>query len=257
MVPDPAKTSLGLEYFCNEGDALWTMPDRELVELGKQELDRIGLARTTDIEDGCVFRVPKAYPIYDTSYKEALETVRRFVDGFDNLQTIGRNGLHRYNNQDHAMLTGLEAVHNLISSERRDLWNVNVSEEYHEEVEISERGLKDLEAGFTRIFRKLDNVALGGAVSVVVGLILWASTVGLVFRGGDDVGPRLQLLSQYLPGYTVTWTGSVIGLAYGLVIGFLIGWYFAFIRNATLFLSMAIVWRQAQLRLLRRFHEFI
>ena len=258
MVPDPTKTSLGLEYFCTEGDALWTMPDSELVELGKRELERIGLARAADIEDGCVFRVPKAYPIYDAGYRECLETVRRFVDGLDNLQTIGRNGLHRYNNQDHAMLTGLRAVRNLTLGERHDLWSVNVSEDYHEEVaELPDQDLRALEAGFAKIFRKLDGLALGGATGIAAGVVLCLATLILVLKGGDVVGPRLELLAQYFPGYSVTWMGSLLGLAYGLFYGFLIGWYFAFIRNGVLFLTMTVALRRAQLRLLRRFHEFI
>jgi protoporphyrinogen oxidase len=96
MVPDLTKTSLGLEYFCTEGDGLWCMSDGELIELGKRELNRIGLASPADIEDGCVFRVPKAYPIYDSEYRGYLATVKNFVSGLENYQTIGRNGLHRY-----------------------------------------------------------------------------------------------------------------------------------------------------------------
>jgi len=101
MVPDPSKSSLGLEYFCTEGDALWNTPDARLIELGTRELEVIGLAGRAEIEDGCVFRVPKAYPVYDASYRDFMGRVRKFVDGLENLQTIGRNGLHRYNNQDH------------------------------------------------------------------------------------------------------------------------------------------------------------
>ena len=134
MVPDLAKTSLGLEYFCTEGDALWRTPDADLVELGRREVDRIGLARYVDVEDGCVVRSPKAYPVYDSAYGDHLTTIRGFVDSLENFQTIGRNGLHRYNNQDHAMLTGMLAVRNLVRGERHDLWKVNTDEEYHEEV---------------------------------------------------------------------------------------------------------------------------
>ena len=114
MVPDPTKSSLGLEYFCTEGDELWTLSDAELIELGKRELDRIGLVSPADIEDGCVFRVPKAYPIYDSEYRDYLDTVKNFVRGLENYQTIGRNGLHRYNNQDHAMVTGMLSVRKFI-----------------------------------------------------------------------------------------------------------------------------------------------
>ena len=172
MVPDPGKASLGLEYFCTEGDALWTMPDAELIPLGKQELERIGLARASDIADGCVFRVPKAYPVYDATYREHLDTVREFVDGLENLQTIGRNGLHRYNNQDHAMLTGLLAVRNLAGGERHDLWSVNTEQEYHEEVGVAEAEAVALEGRITEIFPRIDGVALGGATGLVAGALL-------------------------------------------------------------------------------------
>jgi protoporphyrinogen oxidase len=114
MVPDSTKTSLGLEYFCTTGDDLWNRPDDELVELGKSKTDRIGLARYIDVEGGCVVRVSNAYPVYDCTYREQLAIVRQFVDGLQNFQTIGRSGLHRYDNQDHAMLTGMLAVRNLM-----------------------------------------------------------------------------------------------------------------------------------------------
>jgi protoporphyrinogen oxidase len=134
MLPDQSKTSLGLEYFCNEGDELWCTSDAELIELGKRELERIGLVKARDVEDGCVFRVPKSYPVYDADYRECLATIKLFVNGLENFQTVGRNGLHRYNNQDHAMLTGLYAARNLVLGETNDLWDVNVDQEYHEEV---------------------------------------------------------------------------------------------------------------------------
>jgi protoporphyrinogen oxidase len=134
MVPDPTKTSLGLEYFCNEGDELWRMPDADLIELGKKEMQRIGLAHASEAESGCVFRVKHAYPVYDSDYRTYLAAVRDFVDNLENFQTIGRNGLHRYNNQDHAMLTGILAVRNLVRGEKNDLWSVNTDQEYHEEV---------------------------------------------------------------------------------------------------------------------------
>jgi protoporphyrinogen oxidase len=134
MVPDSAKTSLGLEYFCNEGDALWSMPDAGLIELGKKEMEQIGIASAADVEDGCVFRVKHSYPVYDSAYRTCLATIREFLDNLENFQTIGRNGLHRYNNQDHAMLTGILAVRNLVRGEKNDLWSVNTDQEYHEEI---------------------------------------------------------------------------------------------------------------------------
>jgi protoporphyrinogen oxidase len=134
MVPDPSKTGLGLEYFCSEDDDLWALPDAELIALGTREMERIGLVRPGEVEDGCVVRVSKAYPVYDEHYREHLEVLRRFVDRLENLQTVGRNGLHRYNNQDHAMLTGILAARNIALQQRRDLWNVNTEPEYLEEI---------------------------------------------------------------------------------------------------------------------------
>src|SRR6185503_8396889 len=110
MVPDPDKTCLGLEYFCFEGDGLWTMSDADLIELGRKELGILGLANPADVEDGSVVRMPKAYPVYDGTYAEALRVVREFLAEVPNLQLVGRNGMHKYNNQDHSMLTAMLAV---------------------------------------------------------------------------------------------------------------------------------------------------
>jgi protoporphyrinogen oxidase len=134
MVADTRKTGLGLEYFCNEGDDLWSRSDADLVELAKRELQQLGLAQYQDVVDGVVYRVPKSYPVYDATYQTHLAVLREFVNGLDNVQTIGRNGLHRYNNQDHAMLTGMKAVSNLVDGTSHDLWSVNSDQEYHEEV---------------------------------------------------------------------------------------------------------------------------
>jgi protoporphyrinogen oxidase len=262
MVPDPLKTSLGLEYFCTEGDELWNTPDADLIELGKREVDRIGLACYADIEDGCVVRVPKAYPVYDSSYRDHLAVVKEFLNGLENCQTIGRNGLHRYNNQDHAMLTGMLAVRNLVLGQQNDLWNVNTEQEYHEEVRVEpEVRVHDvaeaLEAALTRVFPKLDRLAFGLSLGTVAGLALFLATAWLVLKGGDVVGPRLQLLGNYFPGYSVTASGSVIGLAYGFITGFVGGWGFAFFRNAAVFLYMAAIHRRAELHLLRKLLEYL
>jgi protoporphyrinogen oxidase len=132
MVPDREQTCLGLEYFCFEGDNLWNMPDEELIELGKTEMERIGLVNASEVREGTVVRVPKAYPVYDSSYQQALATLRRFFDTFSNLQLVGRNGLHKYNNQDHSMLTAMLAVKNILGA-KHDLWEVNTEEDYQEE----------------------------------------------------------------------------------------------------------------------------
>lgn len=261
MVPDPNKTSLGLEYFCSEGDELWTMADAELVELGKREVERIGLAGYGDVEDGCVIRVAKSYPIYDSEYRDGLEKIKQFVSRLENFQTIGRNGLHRYNNQDHAMLTGMLAVRNLVLGEKNDLWSVNTDQEYHEEVREEDRALTGdvaaaLDGVLTRVFLKLDRVAMGLSLGTTAGLLLFLGTLTLVLKGGDVVGPNLQLLNQFFPGYSVTASGSVIGLGYGFIGGFVGGWGFAFLRNSMMFFYMAMMHRRAELYLLRKLFEY-
>ncbi|MBW3654453.1 MAG: FAD-dependent oxidoreductase, partial [Actinobacteria bacterium] len=133
MVPDPERTCVGLEYFCFEGDDLWDAADEELVARATRELDAIGLAPADRVEHGHVVRVPKAYPIYDADYDARVATIRGWLEEIENLQQIGRNGLHRYNNSDHSMLTALRAVENACAGTTHDLWAVNADEEYHEE----------------------------------------------------------------------------------------------------------------------------
>ena len=133
MVPDASKTCLGLEYFCSEGDALWAMEDPQLIALASEEIVRLNLGINPDeIEDGCVIRQYKAYPVYDGDYRAHLEVLQDYVKNFENLQTVGRNGMHRYNNQDHSMLTAMLAARNILG-ESHDLWNVNVERSYHED----------------------------------------------------------------------------------------------------------------------------
>ena len=132
MVPEPGRTCLGLEYFCFEGDGLWTSSDAELVALATRELAELGLAPGARVVDGTVIRMPKAYPIYDGDYREHLDAVRGHIDPIANLHTVGRNGMHKYNNQDHSMLTALFAVENMYGAAHA-LWAVNTDFEYHEE----------------------------------------------------------------------------------------------------------------------------
>ncbi len=133
---------LGLEYFCFEGDGLWTSPDAELIELAKQEIGRIGLIRPEDVVDAEVVRQPKAYPVYDDAYADNVEAVRReFEAKYPTLHLVGRNGMHKYNNQDHAMMTAMLTVENIMAGERRyDTWQVN------EDAEYSEAGLSGAES---------------------------------------------------------------------------------------------------------------
>jgi protoporphyrinogen oxidase len=132
MVPDPGKTSLGAEYFVDRGDDLWEMSDEALVALTARELEILQLVAADRVEMGVVYRQPYAYPVYDDSYKVYLEVLERFFKKFDNLQLVGRNGLHKYNNMDHSMLTALLVVRN-ICGENHDVWSVNADEVYHEE----------------------------------------------------------------------------------------------------------------------------
>jgi hypothetical protein len=251
---------LGLEYFCKEGDSLWNQRDEDLIELGKREVERIGLAKYSDIEDGCVFRVPKSYPVYDSDYREHLGIVREFVESLGNFQTVGRNGLHRYNNQDHAMLTGILAVRNLVLGERNDLWSVNTDQDYHEEVRVAPEDAREItevvRETLAGVFPKLDGVAFGCATGILCGLGLFLATLMLILKGGDVVGPRLQLLSQYYPGYSVTAGGTILGLAYGFVTGLIGGWSFAFLRNGFFFLYMAAKYRSAERMILRKLLDY-
>ena len=133
MVPDPSKASVGLEYFCFQGDDLWDATDEELVELATSEIHQLGLADRSKVERGFVTRVPLAYPMYDADYKQRVATIRAWLDTFSNLQQVGRNGLHRYNNSDHSMLTSIRAVENILDNADHDLWAVNAESVYHEE----------------------------------------------------------------------------------------------------------------------------
>jgi protoporphyrinogen oxidase len=132
MVPDPKWTCLGLEYFCFDGDGLWSSTDEDLIALATRELELLGLIEGGIVRDGAVVRAPKAYPVYDQGFEAALEDIKSFVTRFSNLQLVGRNGMHKYNNQDHSMLTAMLAVRNLCG-EQHDLWAVNAEDEYHEE----------------------------------------------------------------------------------------------------------------------------
>jgi protoporphyrinogen oxidase len=138
MVPEPGRTCLGMEYFCFKGDGLWQSGDEELIALASRELDELGLAPGASVVDGAVVRIPKAYPIYNLAYRSHLEPIRQFLDGIPNLHTVGRNGMHKYNNQDHSMYTAMLTVENLHGA-GHDVWAVNTDFDYHEEQRIEER----------------------------------------------------------------------------------------------------------------------
>jgi len=256
MVPDPDKTSIGMEYFCNEGDEIWGMSDEDLAEIASGELSHIGLVEKNDILDSYVVRQPNAYPVYDEGYKENLGVIKEYLAGISNLHTIGRGGTHRYNNMDHSMLTGILAVQNY-SGAQHDLWNVNEEEEYLEEDKrvIDRRDV--IEQILGRTFAKMDKLAFATALGSVSGLLVFLATIWLVIKGGEVIGPNLRLLSQYFAGYTVTLKGSFIALAYTFFWGFLFGWLFAYLRNLAFGLYVFWVREKTEILTLKDFFDYI
>jgi protoporphyrinogen oxidase len=134
LVPDPKYCCYGMEYFCFEGDGLWTSQDADLIEMAKSELVSMGLAKLEDILDGCVVRQKKAYPVYDEHYTYHVEEIRKDLsENYPGLHLVGRNGMHKYNNQDHAMMTAMLTVENILQGRAvYDVWRVNQDAEYHE-----------------------------------------------------------------------------------------------------------------------------
>jgi protoporphyrinogen oxidase len=237
MVPERGRTSLGLEYFVNEGDDLWSMSDPDLIALGSRECERLGLLSAGEVVDGTVIRMRKAYPVYDASYGDAMATIRSWLAGIPNLQAIGRNGQHRYNNQDHSMLTGVYAARNVLGASY-DVWDVNVEPDYHEEARpggdrLVPRPLADAptEEWILEAFGRYDPVALGVALGAVLGLGLFFATAVLLLLGGQSVGPNLAVLRSYFPGFEVTWGGALLGLLEAGSGGFGLGWSLAGLIN--------------------------
>ena len=134
MVNDPNTVWVGMEFFCNETDAFWQLPDEEIAALAILELEKIGLADAEDVLDSTVLRVEKTYPAYFGAY-ERFDEIRSFTDQFENLFLVGRNGMHKYNNADHSMLTAMVAVDNIAAgiTTKENIWEINTEQEYHEE----------------------------------------------------------------------------------------------------------------------------
>jgi protoporphyrinogen oxidase len=146
MVPDPRLNCYGLEYFCFEGDDLWNASEEGLIELASAELIKLGLAEAEDIIDGTVVRQPKAYPIYDRDYQDRIATIRATLDAhYPQLHLVGRNGMHKYNNQDHAMMTAMLTVKNILAGRQiYDVWLVNQDAEYHEDGKAGSRSAQEI-----------------------------------------------------------------------------------------------------------------
>jgi protoporphyrinogen oxidase len=143
MVPNETDASIGMEYFCFEGDELWNMADDDLVAMAGAEIEKLHLAQAAKVKFGFVARVHKAYPIYDVEYAERVATIRRWLEKITNLTQVGRNGLHRYNNSDHSMLTAMRAVDNILLGTHHDIWAVNAESVYHEEDVEDEQPYRD------------------------------------------------------------------------------------------------------------------
>ena len=243
MVSDPGLSFIGLEYFANRGDDLWEMPDDELIELGAVEAQTLGLFEPSEVRSGTVVRMPRAYPVYDSDYEGHLEVLRSWLDPFENLYTVGRNGQHRYNNQDHSMLAGLYAARS-VAGEQIDLWSINEDQSFHEEVRDGEgetRGVRDrltpsrvqrdVESMLQDAFALYDEVAMGGAVGVIASVGLAFATGMLLLGSAPEFVPMLSLLGQYLFGYEVSWSGLLVGAVEAGLIGFGLGWITARLIN--------------------------
>ncbi len=263
MVPDYSRTSLGLEYFLWDVDDEWTWSDDRLIDLGLKETVTLKLIEENEVEDGTVVRMKKAYPIYDQHYQSHLDVIRRYLDTIPNLQTIGRNGQHRYNNQDHSMLTGIYAARNVMGA-KYNIWAVNVEKEYHEETVSDEKATGDRmiprrlvpdddaesvasDAVIRAAFAKLDPFALGSAMGLVFAISLFLATTALILKGGEVVGPHLSLLGHYLIGYKVSWSGAFLGLIEAGIGGFLLGYVGAGLRNWTMSSYTNLLKRRADL----------
>ncbi len=155
MVPDTRKSCLGMEYFCSQGDDLWEMDNADLIRLASEEIVNLGLVDDIrKVEDGTVIRQKKAYPVYDGEYKRHLKVLQDYVDTFDNLQTVGRNGMHRYNNQDHSMLSALLAAENIMGA-NHNLWKVNTERSYHEDFVTKEQAKAATSSGVEPVNPKI------------------------------------------------------------------------------------------------------
>jgi hypothetical protein len=243
-----------MEYFCNQHDETWQMADNDLVQMATRELAELGLSKDASVIDSFVVRQPNAYPVYDEKYKESLTVIRNYLEKFENLQTIGRSGMHRYNNMDHSMQTGILAAQNCCGA-KHDLWAVNEEKSYLEE----DRTVKDVpmlpEKALIATFARMDKLAFATAIGTVCGLLVFSATMWIISRGGNVLGSHLRLLAQYFIGYTVTVKGGFIALGYSFFWGFLFGWLFAYLRNLLLAIYIYQVKRKAELLSLKDFFD--
>lgn len=235
MVPNNTTSSIGMEYFCDTGDSIWQKNNKDLIKMATSELEELGLAKAEDVIDGTVIRQSMAYPVYDKGYNTRVQIIRDYLDTIENLQTVGRNGMHRYNNMDHSMQTGILAAGN-IAGGNFNLWEINEEEQYLEEDRPVIADSPLLEKTLFRSFARLDKFAFATSCGTLAGLLIFIATIWLIVKGGENVGKHLQLIGHYFIGYTVTIKGAFIAFPYAFFSGFLFGWTFAYLRN--LFLGL-------------------
>ena len=254
MVPGQNKTSIGMEYFCDENDETWNTPDGVLVENATSEMVELGLGKAAQVIDCYVVRQSHAYPVYDSAYKMNLQVIRNYLENFSNLQTIGRSGMHRYNNMDHSMQTGILAAKNC-TGESHDLWAINEEKSYLEE----DRGEKETPVVSEKVligtFARMDTLAIATAVGTICGLLVLGATLWIISRGGDVSHSHLRLLAQYFIGYSVSVKGGFIAFGYSFFWGFLSGWLFAYLRNLLLAIYIYNIKRKVELLSLKDFFD--
>ena len=199
-------------------------------------------------------RQPNAYPVYDENYSAQLKVIREYLGTIENLQTVGRNGMHRYNNMDHSMQTGILAAKNCCG-EQHDVWAVNEEKSYLEEDTTTREGPVVQEKVLIRAFARMDKLAFAVALGTVCGLLVFSATMWIISRGGDVLNSHLRLLGQYFIGYTVTFKGGLIAFAYSFFWGGLFGWLFAYLRNLFLAIYIYRIKRKVELLSLKDFFD--
>jgi protoporphyrinogen oxidase len=254
MVPDQSKTSIGMEYFCNVDDLIWKMADNDLVDMAVGEMAEMGFGSAPQVIDSYVVRQSHAYPVYDATYKKNLLNIRNYLENFSNLQTIGRSGMHRYNNMDHSMQTGILAARNCCG-DLYDLWSVNEEKSYLEEDRKAPELQPVPEKVLIRAFARMDKFAFAVALGTICGLLAFSATLWIISRGGEVQQSHLRLLAQYFIGYSVTVKGAFIAFGYSFFWGFLFGWLFAYLRNLFLAIYIYRIKRRVELLSLKDFFD--
>lgn len=254
MVPDQSRTSIGMEYFCNVDDLIWKKSDNDLVDMAVEEMAEMGFGSASQVIDSYVVRQPHAYPVYDADYKNHLVNIKNHLKNFNNLQTVGRSGMHRYNNMDHSMQTGILAARNCCG-DLHDLWSVNEEKSYLEEHRRAPEVQPVPEKVLIKAFARMDKFAFAVALGTICGLLVFSATLWIISRGGEVQQSHLRLLAQYFIGYTVTVKGAFIAFGYSFFWGFLFGWLFAYLRNLFLAIYIYRIKRRVELLSLKDFFD--